>query len=186
MPRDFRDVAEVYDFLKALGASEKLIRHVILVGEAAELLIEKLNHLNVSFDEKFVRLGVAFHDAGKILHPEELSIPGKKHELDGQALLIAEGVDQQLAHSCVSHGQWQLMDCTLEEILVALADTLWKGKRDEKLETRVIEEISKQLGFERWELFLELDSSFESIASGGAERLKRSRVDEEPLRQSSG
>jgi CRISPR/Cas system-associated endonuclease Cas3-HD len=38
------------------------------VGEAADLLIQKFNQMNLDFDDKFVRLGVAFHDAGKIIH----------------------------------------------------------------------------------------------------------------------
>jgi hypothetical protein len=40
-------------------------------------------------DKRFVRLGVAFHDARKILHPEELIAKGTNHEAAGEALLIA-------------------------------------------------------------------------------------------------
>jgi putative nucleotidyltransferase with HDIG domain len=177
MPRDFKDVAEAYDFMGKLGAPEKLIRHVILVGEAAELLIDKLKKQNVQFDEKLVRLGVALHDVGKILHPEELNLPGKKHEREGESLLLANGLNPRLARCCVSHGQWQTMDCSLEELVVALADTLWKGKRDEGLENKIVDEISRQLNRERWGLFIELDSCFEFIASPGEDRLRRSRVD---------
>jgi hypothetical protein len=89
MPRrEFNGVSEAHDFLRALGASERLIQHVILVAEAAELLIDKFAVLNVPVDDQFIRLGVAFHDAGKILHPEELNQSGKRHEPDGEAMLL--------------------------------------------------------------------------------------------------
>ena len=74
--KDFPTVHDAHKFLRKLGASSKLILHVTLVGEAADLLIAQLHQLPVTFNEDFVRLGVAFHDAGKILHPEELTAKG--------------------------------------------------------------------------------------------------------------
>jgi hypothetical protein len=64
----------------------------------------------------------------------------------------------------------------LEELIVALADTLWKGKRNATLEKRVIELISERLGLAFWDLFLELDNNFESIAANGTTRLLRSQT----------
>jgi hypothetical protein len=170
----FNNVTEVYVFLQELGAPDKLIRHLALVGEAAELLIEKLERMQVPFDARFVRLGVALHDAGKIKYPEELHAKGKRHEPAGEALLLQQGLAAELARCCVSHGQWQTLDCSFEELLVALADTLWKGKRGEELENRVIEKTARLLACEPWDLFLEMDSHFELIAAGGVERLWRS------------
>ncbi|BAY08894.1 HD domain-containing protein [Calothrix sp. NIES-2098] len=172
--RNFSTVHDAHKFLQQLGASSKLIRHVKLVGEAAELLIAKLHQLPVSFNAGFVRLGVAFHDAGKILHPEELTAKGNNHELAGEQLLIAHGVEPSLARCCRSHGQWESMECSLEELLVALADTLWKGKRISQLETMVIERLSALCKRDYWELFVEMDSCFEAIASEGDLRLSRS------------
>jgi hypothetical protein len=68
------------------------------------------------------------------------------------------------------------MPCSLEELIVALADTLWKGKRNATLEKRAIEAVSERLGQSFWNLFIELDNSFESVAAGGATRLLRSRT----------
>ena len=172
--KDFPTVHDAYKFLRQLGASSKLIRHVTLVGEAADLLIVKLHQLPVSFNEDFVRLGVAFHDAGKILHPEELTAKGNNHELAGEQLLIIHGVEPKLARCCRSHGQWESMECSFEELLVALADTLWKGKRISQLETIVIERLLGLCKRDYWELFVEMDSCFEAIASEGDSRLSRS------------
>jgi hypothetical protein len=170
----FNNTAEAYAFLKEIGAPDKLIRHVSLVGEAAELLIEKLNRLNVPVDARFVRLGVAFHDAGKIKYPEELRVKGNRHESAGEEFLLQQGLSPELARCCVSHGQWQTLDCSFEELLVALADTLWKGKRNEELEKRVVEKTAQLIAREPWNLFIEMDSYFEQIAAGGVERLLQS------------
>jgi hypothetical protein len=171
---ELRDVSEAYALLKELGASERLLTHVQLVGEAAEMLIRKFKQIGLPFDAGFVRLGVALHDAGKTLYPEELNQKGSRHEAAGQELLLSRGVAPRLARCCVSHGQWRTMDCSIEELLIALSDKLWKGKREETLEKRVIEEVAKVMGLDQWELMIDLDSSFERIASQGPERLMRS------------
>jgi HD domain len=165
-----------YLFLEELGASPQLILHVKLVGEAAELLITKLTQLAIQFDARFVRLGVAFHDAGKILHPAELSSKGNYHEVAGESLLIANGLDPTLARCCRSHGRWQTLECSLEELIVALADTLWKGKRNTRLEELVIAKLAVIADRDYWDLFVELDSCFETIAIDGDSRLYRSQA----------
>jgi hypothetical protein len=169
-------VNDAYGMLQRLGAPHRLICHVKLVGEAAEVLIAKLRQLQVPVDEHFVRLGVAFHDAGKILHPEELIAKGTNHEAVGEKLLIANGVDPSLARCCRSHGQWDTMDCCFEELLVALADTLWKGKRNAQLEGEVIQRIAALGQKDYWELFVEMDGCFEAIAAKGDVRLLRSQI----------
>jgi len=67
------------------------------------------------------------------------------------------------------------MEVSLEELLVALADKLWKGVRHAELERRVIDGVAGRLGSGFWDVFLELDTTLEEIAAGGAERLERSR-----------
>jgi hypothetical protein len=63
-----------------------------------------------------------------------------------------------------SHGQWQMMDCCFEELLVALADTLWKGKRNVQLEDKVVQQIAALGQKDYWELFVKMDACFEAIA----------------------
>lgn len=172
--KNFENVEQAYEFLKQLDAPSRLIRHVRLVGEAADLLIQKLNQMNVDFDEKFIRLGVAFHDTGKIIHPQEFFSPGNLHEADGEKLLISKGVNPKLARCCISHANWKTMKCSFEELIIALADKLWKGKREVDLEKAVIKRTSNLINQDFWELFIELDSHFENIASQGEERLARS------------
>jgi hypothetical protein len=176
MIQDFPTLSTAYQFLRELGAPEHLILHVQLVGEAAELLIAKLQSLQISVDEPWVRLGVAFHDIGKTLHPEELQVKGNRHEAAGEQLLLDRGVDPKLARCCRSHGQWQTLDCSLEELLVALADKLWKGQRVQPLEELVLNRLVALSDRDYWELFLEMDTCFETIAGGGVDRLLRSQI----------
>lgn len=174
--KTFDTVDDVYQFLQKNDAPSQLIVHVKLVGEAAELLISKLNELQVQFNENFVRLGVALHDSGKIIHPKELFAKGSNHETDGEKFLIAKGVDSKLARCCRSHAQWYVMECSFEELLIALADILWKGKRNAQLEAMMIARLARKCNKEYWELFLEMDSCFEIIASEGDSRLLRSQL----------
>ncbi len=68
------------------------------------------------------------------------------------------------------------MECSLEELLVALADNLWKGKRNTQLEDIVIKRLAIQCKKDYWELFLEMDLCFEIIAIEGDSRLLRSQA----------
>jgi HD domain len=174
--KTFQSIADAYRLLTDLGAPAHLIQHVKLVGEAAEILILQLQQLTLTFDREWIRLGVAFHDAGKILHPSELVDRGNRHESAGEILLLEQGVDPKIARCCRSHGQWQQLECSLEELVVALADNLWKGKRNNELEHRVISKIANMLDRDYWEIFITLDSGFEEIAAAGADRLSRSMV----------
>ena len=93
---------QAYRLLGELGASQRLLVHVQLVGEAADRLIVEYYRLGIDFDERLIRLGVALHDAGKINHPAELDVPGSMHEPAGEALLLANGVQPEVARFCVT------------------------------------------------------------------------------------
>ena len=165
---------EAFNLLEKLGAPEHLKTHVTLVGEAADLLIDALKELRVELDYEFIRTGVAIHDIGKIKHTNEMTGPGSEHEPEGEKMLINNGVSPKLARVCMSHARWDKMDCSFEELVIALSDKLWKGKRVESLELEVVDRAANILQIERWDIFPELDLKFEEIASGGHERLQRS------------
>jgi len=166
---------EAYELLQRLGAPARLLVHVQLVGEAADLLVRNYMELGLEFDGRLIELGTAIHDAGKIKFPGELDSPGSRHEPAGEALMLANNVQPEVARCCVSHATWSEPSVSFEERSVALADKLWKGKREEALELSVIDEAAARLRLTRWDVFSQLDSAFEEIAAGGAERLSRSR-----------
>ncbi len=167
---------DAYELLAKLGASRHLLTHLRLVGEAADLLIRGYAELGLDFDAQWIELGVAVHDAGKIEHPEELAGPGSLHEPAGKALMLHNGVQPRIADCCISHAAWRTQGLSLEERSVALADKLWKGKREEDLELLVIDQVASGLGVDRWEVFETLDSLFEKIAADGNQRLMRSQA----------
>lgn len=166
--------AEAFEILKSFNAPEHLITHVSLVGEAATMIVDCLDSLGVEFDSQFVESGVVLHDLGKVIHTQEMYEKGSKHENEGEQLLLGKGVDPKLARVCVSHGQWLNLECSLEELLIALSDKLWKGKRVQDLEEKVIKLVADTIHADYWDLFTTLDSCFEDIALKGDERLSRS------------
>jgi HD superfamily phosphodiesterase len=169
---DTSDDAEA--LLAELRAPERLVKHGRLVLGAADELLGQMRESGVILDDRLVRVGAMLHDAGKILNPEEVSGGGARHERAGERLLLEHGIDPAIARCCVTHANWATMNCFLEELLVALADALWKGVRREALEKKVIEEVARRLGVKVWSIFVELDTCFERIADGGEERLRRS------------
>ncbi len=162
------------ELLVELGAPARLVRHAELVGEAASALLSAFAVLGVDVDRDLVSAGAILHDVGKVLHGDELSAPGGRHEDAGERLLLERGVAPDLARICRSHSQWATMDPSFEELVVALSDKLWKGVRHPALEARVISEAATRRGPGEWEVFIALDDVFERIAAGGDERLARS------------
>jgi len=163
-------VDDAFALLERLGASPRLLRHHALVVEAAELLCVRLPaELGLSFDADLVRVGAALHDAGKILHPDELRGLGHAHEVAGRDLLLAHGVPPEVARFCVTHAAWE--EGAVEDLVVALADKLWKGVRVDALEWR----LSRFVDGPEWQRFAHLDAICEAIAADGPERLERSR-----------
>ncbi|MBS2020273.1 MAG: HDIG domain-containing protein [Deltaproteobacteria bacterium] len=173
-PRMVSTPEEARSLLVELGAPPRLVTHGFLVLEAADALLSAVAAMAVKVDEPLVRAGAMLHDVGKIAFTAELASPGNEHETAGQALLLERGIDPRVARHCVAHARWATMSPSLEELLVALADALWKGVRRQALEERVVDEIARHLGADRWEIFVSLDSTFEAIAEGGGERLARS------------
>lgn len=166
---------EALALLTKLGAPRRLVLHHELVLEAAQELAAGLESFSEHFDaKKFQQIGAALHDAGKIAHLSEMSGPGAQHEEDGRALLEKQGLGK-LARFCVTHAAWREADLLLEDLLVALADKLWKGKRVEELERKVVERLAGVSGREFWPVFIELDDLFERVAAGGPRRLEMSR-----------
>lgn len=133
-----RSAEDALLLLERLGAPDRLLRHHILVLEAADELLASLAPDCLGIDAELVRMGAAVHDAGKIVHPHELTGSGRRHEEDGGPLLEQAGASH-LARFCESHSRWRGRQLPLEDLLVALSDVLWKGHRSRELEERVME-----------------------------------------------
>ncbi len=67
-----------------------------------------------------------------------------------------------------------------EDVLVAVADSVWKGKRTDTLESRAAEMIAQQTEREGWDVFCLLDTICEGVAAGGERRLAWQRRPPKP------
>src|SRR3990170_1154246 len=151
--------------LNQLGASPLLLQHHRLVTEAAVQFIDGLSpNLRPCVDTRQVLIGAALHDAGKILYPDEITGHGNMHEQAGRELLTRNGIEPELARYCVTHADWKQPDLTAEDLLVAIADTLWKGKRIHELEEFAIMRLAQFAGADFWNIFVELDTLFQAVA----------------------
>jgi hypothetical protein len=169
-----RTSEEAQRLLVELNTPARLRRHVQLVGEAAESILAAAAALGARLDADLVRAGVAVHDIGKIWHSAEFSGPGSSHELTGERALLERGWDPDVARMCWTHARWSDRSCSLEELLVALSDKLWKGVRVADLEERVIDALAIRLGKDRWDFYTRLTDAFDDVAASGPERLERS------------
>jgi hypothetical protein len=159
--------------LQRLSVPTQLQAHLEIVHDTAKELIRKLEKSfpALDFDRDAILFGAATHDVGKLLHTDEIKIKGQKHLKDGPALLGLLGVPARLGRFAASHGSW----CTateLEDLLVALADQIWKGRRDQDLALLVTEHVVRQTGKSQWEAFMELDDVLADIAATSNDRLE--------------
>lgn len=170
-PRPLPPIAR--SLCEKLSAPPRLIAHLTVVHDAAAEIVagvqERFPTLVCDFDA--VLLGAATHDLGKVLHPNELTGPGNAHEASGPQVLEENGIAPELARFARTHGAWSNERLPLEDLLVALADTVWKGQRLEVLEVQVIDRITEKIGAERWEVFDRLDGLFEEVARQADARL---------------
>lgn len=159
--------------LETLQAPPRLAAHLRAVHDVACQLTDWLRpHCpGLAFDQEAVAFGAAIHDIGKVVHPDELSGPGSAHEQAGYELLLAQGVEDHLARFARTHATWTAADVGTEDLLVSLADKVWKAKRVAELEQLVTERLAAAAGQEPWEAFMALDDALDRIAAGADARL---------------
>ncbi len=166
--------SDVADLLSRLKAPPRLIAHLTLVHDVSCRLTARLDAAwpTLRYDRIAVRMGAAIHDIGKIVHPEELTQPGHAHELAGEALLRVHGFADTIARFARTHEQWADDPSPHpEDLLVGLADTWWRGKRDDRLEAAVCQWIAQQTQTAQWEVFATLDDIATDISADADNRL---------------
>ncbi|MFD7256945.1 HD domain-containing protein [Streptomyces sp. NPDC059874] len=123
------------------------------------------------FDREAVLFGAATHDVGKTVHVAELSGPGSAHEEAGRALLLDHGFGPERARFAANHASWAESGVGLEDLLVSLADKIWKNKRVPELEDLVVARLAEASGRAAWEEFIALDELLTAIGDGADRRL---------------
>ncbi|KPI33070.1 metal-dependent phosphohydrolase HD sub domain-containing protein [Actinobacteria bacterium OV450] len=163
----------VAELLSELGSPPRLAAHLRAVHDVAHRLVDWLerDYRLVVFDREAVLFGAATHDVGKTLHVAELSGPGAAHEEAGRTILLGRGVGPELARFAATHASWADPGVGLEDLLVSLADKVWKNKRVPGLEDLVVARLAEATGRAAWEEFLALDEVLSDIGAGADERL---------------
>lgn len=157
---------EVTDLLEKYQAPVLLKRHLTLVyNTSIEICAQFAKEwANLVFDKQEILFGAATHDIGKVIEINELSQKGNKHEQIGCELLLENGFPENLARFAKTHGNWEDENLEMEDLMVALADKIWKGKRVEALEERLTKEISMRTNTDYWEVYTKLDVIISKIA----------------------
>ncbi|WP_246002457.1 HD domain-containing protein [Allorhizocola rhizosphaerae] len=165
---------DVAALLREVSAPPRLAAHLRAVHDVAWQLVAAIANLcpALRFDREEVLFGAATHDIGKTIHPNELSQPGTRHEQAGYALLVESGVEHRLARFAANHGTWTAPGISTEDLLVSLADKIWKAKRIPDLEDRLIQRICDMTGEKHWEVFMNLDDLLDRLAQGADARLE--------------
>jgi len=122
-------------------------------------------------DRELVLFGAATHDIGKAIHQDELQGPGVEHESAGRELLLEAGIDPARARFTETHAHWEASEATTEDLVVAMADKAWKGKRDEDLELALSRKVSAQAMFDEWGVFARLGDLLDEMARDAPQRL---------------
>lgn len=160
--------------LRQVSAPPRLLAHLIVVHDVASRLIGRICEAfpGLTLDREAILFGASLHDLGKAVFRNELVEPGKQHEMRGVELLRGLGVSEDRARFAFTHGNWGTEEnVTLEDLMVALADNRWKGKRVDALEARTVELLSSASGKPAWTCFADLDEILESLAQDADERL---------------
>ncbi|MBB5854935.1 HD domain-containing protein [Amycolatopsis umgeniensis] len=163
---------EVGGLLEKLAAPPRLAAHLRAVHDVACTLADWLEkrHPEVVFDREVTLFGAAVHDVGKTIHREELSGPGSAHEQAGYELLVSQGIDEDRARFARTHAAWGA-DVGVEDLLVSVADKVWKAKRVTDLEQALVDRLAAATGQPPWEVFMALDDALERIAAEADGRL---------------
>ncbi|GCE28708.1 hypothetical protein KDA_41920 [Dictyobacter alpinus] len=166
--------SEVLPVLEKYAAPPRLVAHLTVVHHVAAMLIQQVSVYwpELVYDRDLVLFGAATHDIGKAIYRHELREPGHQHEEIGPQLLLESGFSEAQARFARTHARYnQEEQPQLEDLLVAFADTIWKGKRDQTLEQVLAHHIATHTGEAQWEVYMKIDDIAEALASEAHARI---------------
>ena len=159
--------------LENLSAPHHLRQHLQIVYTTASELcfLLKQEWPAIEWDEELILFGAGTHDIGKAIIKNELFEKGKEHELVGEKILERFACSKRESRFARTHGNWQEDELQLEDLLVSLADKIWKGKRIEELEEKVGLALANNLNIPYWEIYEKLNHILEKLSMGADQRL---------------
>jgi hypothetical protein len=165
---------ETVNLLRQVAAPPRLVAHLILVHDVAAILVERMTAAfpEVTFSKEEVLFGASIHDFGKVIDRAELNRSGTQHEQRGIELLRSMGISGDRARFAYTHGNWdKVPSVNFEDLLVALADKCWKGKRVDELESKIAALLSAASKKPEWSCYAELDEIVQELTKDADTRL---------------
>ena len=161
------------DLLEEVMAPPRLAAHLRLVHDVACQLADwaDARHPALSYDRDAMLFGAATHDIGKAAFPAEITGAGSAHEEAGRQLLLSRGVSAGMARFAATHASWDGAGIGVEDLMVSVADKIWKNKRILGLEDRLVASLAQASGRDAWQEFADLDTLLEAIGDGADDRL---------------
>lgn len=149
----------IIELLERLDSPERLKRHLQIVYSTASELVKQIKQEwpTITFNAELILFGAGIHDIGKSEIRSELYGKGKKHEVIGKQILENMGFTNEESRFSFTHGNWHEESIMIEDLIVSLSDKIWKGKRVEELEEKVVKAISENLKIDYWEVYIKLD-----------------------------
>lgn len=150
-----------------------LKRHLKLVYNVGLEIVKEISNYwtNLKLLEEEISFGTATHDIGKAMETNELYGIGDNHERVGYNFLLENGINENFARFAKTHSNWTLENLKIEDLIVILADKIWKGKRIDELEERLTEEIATITNTSYWDVNVKLDAIISKIVMGADNRL---------------
>ena len=170
------NAVELLDRQRSADFPKRLLEHHRIVSEVASSLALSLNSIGLEIDTARAELMASVHDIGKSIATDELSGSGSSHEELGVGIAEDFGLPASISKICRTHSSTTTEGLDIEEIVVRLADKLWKGKRDSRFEQQAVTRFAENLGKDVWEVFMEADKIFEAVADSGHQRLETTRA----------
>lgn len=165
--------SEIKELLSQYEAPQRLERHLALVQTTASFIINRFRNQwpTLALNEKDILFGASTHDIGKCIITDELYKKGKLHEKEGFTLLKQHGYSDMQSRFTITHGDWTVDDLTIEDLIVCLADKVWKGKRVQELEEKITTIISELTKTDFWDVFVKLEMILEEVTIGSDDRI---------------
>ncbi len=163
----------IHKLYEKFDAPERLIRHHQIVYSVTGKLLDSFRKEwpDLMLPDDLILFGAGTHDIGKVRVKSELYKLGKEHEKAGQNLLIELGYSTEESRFTFTHGNWDGDQINIEDLLVSAADKIWKGKRIDELEEKLISKLSAHLRIDYWAVFSTVDKILSKIALDADQRL---------------
>lgn len=164
---------DILNMLSQNNAPDLLCRHLTLVYNVGISILDKFAQTwpNLPIIKSEVLFGTATHDICKMFETKELYQIGNQHEIVGYDFLISQNISENLARFAKTHGNWKEDNLKIEDLIVSLADKIWKGKRIDELEERLSKIISETSNDDYWKVYTKLDLIISDIIIGADKRL---------------